>query len=128
VAAAVAAALAIYFVNRIVTIGTLVSNPPIQVGDKITLAEEFGTGVTERPNYYVVDVAIEGVQLMELGPGDEPRSSDAERSHDRSLDLRDIGRLLRNRDRFEGCCTECCKVSKYCPLEVGETINRAAGP
>jgi hypothetical protein len=125
VAVTVAAAVVLYFVNRIVTIGTLVSNPPIQVGDKVILAEEFGTGVLERPVYYVVDVAIEGVQLMELGRGDHPSSRLAESTHDRSLDLLEISRLLRNRERFEGCREKCCKANRYCPLNAGDSVNGA---
>jgi hypothetical protein len=125
VAVTVAAAVVLYFVNRIVTIGTLVSNPPIQVGDKVILAEEFGTGVLERPVYYVVDVAIEGVQLMELGGRDQPTSRLAETTHDRSLDLLEISRLLRNREQFEGCREKCCKANRYCPLEAGDPVTGA---
>lgn len=122
IAGAAAAAIAVYYVDRLITISTLVSNPPIQVGDKIVLAEEYGTGVDKRPVYYVVDVAIEGVQLRELETGDLPLGG-GEKSHDRSLDLRDIGRLLRNRENFEGCDGICLKASKHCRYERGEQLK-----
>lgn len=122
--ATVIAALLIFYINRVVAIGGLVSNPPIQVGDKVVLAEEFGTGVAERPSYYIVDVSIEGVKLLELDEGDQPCRAGVQRGHDRSLSLADVGRLLRARERFEGCRTQCCRANKYCPLHPGQDVKR----
>jgi uncharacterized membrane protein YidH (DUF202 family) len=126
--ATVVAALLIFYVNRVVSIGGLVSNPPIQVGDKVVLAEEFGTGVAERPSYYVVDVSIEGVKLLEIDGEDQPCRVGLQRGHDRSLSLADVGRLLRARERFQGCRSECCRANKYCPLHPGQDVKREAAP
>jgi hypothetical protein len=105
-----------------------VTNPPIQVGDKVILAEEFGTGVENRPVYYIVDVAIEGVKLLELDEHDQPFGAGLDRGHDRSLSLADVGRLLRGRQRFQGCSDRCCRANKYCPLSRGESVGAGATP
>jgi hypothetical protein len=121
--ATVVAALLIFYVNRVVVVGSLVSNPPIQVGDKVVLAEEFGTGVAKRPSYYVVDVSIEGVKLLELDEDDQPRHVGLQRGHDRSLSLADVGRLLRAREQFQGCRSKCCQANKYCFLHPGQDVK-----
>lgn len=124
VVAAVAAAVLLYYLNRVITIGASVTNPPVHVGDKITLAEEFGTGVLNRPTYYVVDVDINGVRLLELeGPHDLPRNAEVARDHDRTISLDDVTRLLRTRDAFSGCQGTCCKANKYCPLERNDPLS-----
>jgi len=120
VLAAAAALLAAYVVGRVTPVASLSQNPPLQVGDLVTLAEEFGTGVDKRPTYYVVDVAIEGVQLRELQDG-EPIGP-GERSHDRTLEIKDVNRLLRARSRFAGCTDGCSRVNKYCPLKKGDPV------
>lgn len=120
--ATIVAALIVYYVNHVLPIGGLVTNPPIQVGDKVILAEEYGTGVKNRPVYYIVDVAIEGVKLLELDEHDQPFGAGLDRGHDRSLGLADVGRLLRSRQRFHGCDQKCCRASKYCPLLKGEAV------
>ena len=127
-AATVVAALVVWYINRLVPIGGLVTNPPIQVGDKVILAEEFGTGVENRPAYYIVDVAIEGVKLLELDEHDQPFGVGLDRGHDRSLSLADVGRLLRGRQRFQGCSKECCRANKYCPLTRGEPVRAGIAP
>jgi hypothetical protein len=126
--ATVVAALIVFYLNRLVPIGALVTNPPIQVGDKVVLAEEFGTGVEDRPVYYIVDVAIEGVKLLELDEHDRPLGAGLYRGHDRSLSLADVGRLLRGRQRFEGCSETCCRANRYCPLNRGEPVGVNAAP
>jgi hypothetical protein len=115
---AAAALLAAYVVSRISPAATVSQNPPLRVGDAVTLAEEFGTGVHDQPIYYVVDVAVEGVQLRELHNG-TPNGA-VERSHDRVLEIKDINRLLRVREPYAGCLRRCQRVNKYCPLRLGE--------
>jgi hypothetical protein len=126
--ATVVAALLIFYLNRVIAVGGLVSNPPIQVGDKVVLAEEFGTGVVQRPAYYIVDVSIEGVKLLEVDGRDQPRRAGFSRGHDRTLNLADVSRLLRARERFEGCRSECCKANEYCPLDLGQAIEFDSKP
>lgn len=125
-AATVVAALAIFYLNRVVPIGALVTNPPIQVGDKVVLAEEFGTGIARRPVYYVVDVAVEGVKLVELDQDDQPLEATVDRGHDRSLSLTDVGKLLRARQRFSGCGAACSKANEYCPLGLGKAAEESS--
>jgi hypothetical protein len=106
------AAVVVFYLNRVVPIGALATNPPLSVGDKVVLAEEYGTGVSDRPQYYVVDVAIEGVKLLEVGANDHPVRSGG---HDRSLSLADVHRLLRARQPFEGCSPgSCCGANEHC--------------
>jgi hypothetical protein len=118
VLAAAAALLAAYVLGRVTPVAALSQNPALRVGDAVILAEEFGTGVDKRPMYYVVDVAVEGVQLRELDDG-KPAGAQ-ERSHDRTLEIKDVNRLLRVRTRFTGCSQGCSRVNKYCPLERGD--------
>jgi hypothetical protein len=113
-----AAVLVGYILSRATAVASLSQNPPLWVGDEITLAEEFGTGVKDRPTYYVVDVAVEGIQLRELKEG--LPVGDSEHSHDRTLEASDVNRLLRSRTRFTGCAPECSRVNKYCPLKKGD--------
>lgn len=120
---AVSAAALGVVLNRLAPVISLVLNPPMQVGDKVVLAEEHGTGVTWRPVYYVVDVAYEGVKLLELERHrDVPARRRSVREHDRSLGLDDVARLLRNRDQFTGCLRSCQGVNPHCPLERGDAI------
>jgi hypothetical protein len=120
---AVAAAVLGVVLNRLAPVISLVLNPPMQVGDKVVLAEEHGTGVTWRPVYYVVDVAFEGVKLLELERHrDVPTRRRSERKHDRSLSLDNVARLLRSRDRFTGCDRACQGVNPHCPFTRDEPI------
>ena len=116
-----AAVVIAFIVNRVAAIATLSQNPPLRVGDVVILAEEYGTGVENRPEYYVVDVAVEGVQLLELEAG-LPKGP-GERTHDRTLDMGDVNRLLRVRTAFTGCAKECSRVNKYCPMNKGESTG-----
>ena len=63
------AVIAAFYVNQLIPMITLATNPPVSLGDQVTIAEEFGTGVNERPVYYVIDVSVEGVSLMLLPGG-----------------------------------------------------------
>jgi hypothetical protein len=116
-----AALLIAYFINNVLPIAGLVTNPPLLVGDRITLAEEYGTGVGARPAYYVVDVGIEGFKLIEVGNHDDPVSSGTRPQADRSLALKDVGRLLRARRDFRGCAVACAQVDRHCPFADGAT-------
>jgi hypothetical protein len=123
---AVSAAIVGFVLNRLAPVISLVTNPPMQVGDKILLAEEYGTGVTARPRYYVVDVAFEGVKLLQLREtSDMPSGNDPQRTHDRALSLDNVARLLRGRDKYTGCRLRCRGVNPYCPLEQGDPIPPA---
>lgn len=120
---AVSAAVLGVVLNRLAPVISLVLNPPMQVGDKVVLAEEHGTGVTRRPIYYVVDVAFEGVKLLELErQRDVPARRRSERRHDRSLSLDNVARLLRSRDRFTGCERSCQRVNPHCPFQRNDPI------
>lgn len=122
-----AAALVIAFIlNRVTAIASLSQNPPLSVGDVVTLAEEYGTGVSDRPEYYVVDVAVEGIQLRELAAGRPVGPK--ERTHDRTLEIADVNRLLRVRKAFDGCAPMCCRVNKYCTLAEGDLSGPPVEP
>lgn len=120
---AVVAAVIGVVLNRLAPVIFVVLNPPMQVGDKIVLAEEYGTGVMQRPVYYVVDVAFEGVKLLELDRHrDVPTRRRSPRTHDRSLRLDNIARLLRSRDEFVGCRRSCQGVNPHCPFRRDDKI------
>lgn len=124
--ATVGAAILVFFINRFLPVWSLVANPRLSVGDRIVLAEEYGTGVTRRPVYYVVDVAIEGVKLLELDEGGLPKGAagrDPKREHDRSLALIDVPRLIRVRGRFTGCDQVCSMANHNCPVSVARDVR-----
>jgi hypothetical protein len=121
---AATALLVAYIFSRVTQVASLSQNPPLRVGDTVVLAEEYGTGVESRPTYYVVDVALEGVQLRELRSG-QPIDPNTH-SHDRVLEIKDINRLLRAREMFDGCAKECAGVNKYCPLKTGDPTSHEA--
>ena len=90
------------------------------------LAEEYGTGVTNRPVYYVVDVSIEGVKLLQLDEDGLPKGAagkDPGRKHDRSLALVDVPRLLRFRGRFTGCDQVCSMANHNRPIKIGNAVR-----
>lgn len=111
--------LVVYYFNRIASVLSVALNPPLQIGDEVVLAEEYGTGVDTRAIYYVVDISLEGVQLLELDGSGAPLPHGATRVHDRTLELKDIRRLLRSRRRFSGCKLACAGVNRYCPHMLG---------
>jgi hypothetical protein len=117
VAAALAAAatvLAGFYLTRFPFAMGFLINPPLQVGDKIWLAEPFPLpGRT--PPYYVVDISIEGVKLRELSDDGGVAATGGDRSHDRVLELTEAHKLIRRRDAFAGCAnTTCAGVNPYC--------------
>lgn len=122
---AVAGLIGAYFINRVLPIAGLMTNPPMAVGDRITLAEEYGTGVNARPAYYVVDAAIEGFSLIEVDDHDRAISASPNTypQPDRTLDLKDVTRLLRSRRPFDGCQARCSKVNGRCPHDLGDPIH-----
>lgn len=139
---AIGAALLVLFLNRLFPAGALVANPRVSVGDRIVLAEEYGTGVDERPVFYVVDISVQGVKLLQLDEEDQPIRSDGParrdgisdeagtedplrpgRAHDRSVALQDVPRLLRLRGRFGGCAERCCGANHQCPLKAGDLVD-----
>jgi len=120
VAAAIAAAatvLAGFYLTRAPSVIALAISPAIRVGDKVQLAEEFNVTGAGTPSYYVVDVGLEGVSLLELGDDDRAIAGrDPGRSYDRVLDVQDVIRLLRARSRFGPCSEACCRqVNPHCP-------------
>jgi hypothetical protein len=124
--ATVGAAILVFFINRFLPVWSLVANPRLSVGDRIVLAEEYGTGVTRRPVYYVVDVAIEGVKLLQLDEVGLPKGAagkDPKRKHDRSLALVDVPRLIRVRGRFTGCDQLCSMANHNCPVGVAGPVR-----
>jgi hypothetical protein len=125
-AGAVTAAILVFFINQLLPSWSLLLTPRLSVGDRIVLAEEFGTGVDRRPVYFVVDISAEGAKLLQLGKGGEAKGSagrDPRREHDRSLSLVDAPRLIRFRGRFTTCHDKCRKVQHDCPLEYGQAVG-----
>jgi hypothetical protein len=92
VAGAIGAAATImagYYLTRAAPLLAIAINPPVQVGDVIEIAEEFNVHKPEHlREYFVVDVALEGVKLLQVEQGDRvPRDGpDAKRTHDRTVD------------------------------------------
>lgn len=118
--AAVATIIAGYYLTRAAPLLAIAINPPVQVGDVIEIAEEFNV---HRPGelreYFVVDVALEGVKLLQVGEGDEvPRTGpDARRTHDRTVDVMEISRLLRGRRPVGPCLQRCQRLTEHCACE-----------
>jgi hypothetical protein len=112
--AAAATVLAGFYLSRFpLALGVLI-NPPICVGDKVRLAEPFAHPES-CPFYYVADVSVEGVKLVELAAGDIPAAPDQPASHDRILELSEVHKLLRGRSSFSPCDVGACKgVNSYC--------------
>ncbi len=110
-----ATVIAGYYLNRVIPMASLTTDPPLYIGDKVVLAEEFGSPNQKWLNYYVVNVVFEGVHLLELDEDDKPVGGNPGRNHDRILELSEITRLLRRRIRFVGCSENCCGANKFCP-------------
>ena len=113
----VAAIIAGYYLTRAASLLAIAINPPVQVGDVIEIAEEFNVHEPGEPReYFVVDVALEGVKLLQLQPGDViPREGpDARRTHDRSVDVMEISKLLRGRRAVKPCAERCQLLTKHC--------------
>lgn len=117
VIAGVATIIAGYYLTRAAPLLAIAVNPPVQVGDVIEIAEEFNV---HRPEdlreYFVVDVALEGVKLLQVQKGDRvPRSGpDAKRTHDRTVDVMEISKLLRGRRAVRPCPGKCQRFTEHC--------------
>jgi hypothetical protein len=117
VIAAAATIIAGFYLTRAAPLLAIAINPPVQVGDVIEIAEEFSV---HNPNqlreYFVVDVALEGVKLLHVSPEGllERVGPDATRTHDRTIDVMDIAKLLRGRRAIQPCPTGCLKFTEHC--------------
>jgi len=120
--AVAAGALAAYYLNRVIPMASLATDPPIQIGDVILLAEEYGSSYADWPSYYVSQIVFEGVHLTELGGDGKPRSNAPLHGHDRLIELADVKRLLRRRQTFVGCDTACSAANPFCPLHRGDPL------
>jgi hypothetical protein len=97
---AVATIIAGYYFARAAPLVALATNPSIQICDVVELAEEFNVAHPAAVRrYFVVDIAWEGVKLLEL-----PHLRSAEEllvpeapHYDRMVDVTDIAKLLRRR-------------------------------
>jgi hypothetical protein len=116
-----------YYISRITPIATLAINPPMYVGDKVVLAEEY-TAASAHSGYFVVDVALEGFKLLEVDEFDVLLHKDDRRMHDRLLPITDVPRLLRSRHRFDGCRASdqgCGEINPYCPIYKSRVAEEA---
>jgi hypothetical protein len=114
VAAALAAATTVlggFYLTRLPFAVAMIANPPVNVGDKVLLAEMFPQS-DRPPYYYVSEISLEGVKLVELH-GDQRTRRRSGRPYDRLLDLGDIHKLLRIRDAFAPCGS-CKGVNVHC--------------
>jgi MFS family permease len=123
--AAVATIVGGYYITRIAPLIAIAVTPPVRVGDVVEIAEEFNVHEPEQlREYFVADVALEGVKLLSIkrdGNGDDlvRRSGrDDVRTHDRMIDLVDIGRLLRRRRPVGACPGKCQKLTEHCACDT----------
>ncbi|MBF6621553.1 MAG: hypothetical protein ITG02_15155 [Patulibacter sp.] len=121
--AGVATVIGGYYISRTAPLLAIAINPPVQVGDVIELAEEFNIrNPDRRREYFVVDVALEGVKLLEIDEQDIVRRNgrDAARTHDRTVDVADIAKLLRGRRPVHlPCDFYCQKLTEHCKCSTG---------
>jgi len=114
--AGVATIIAGYYITRTAPLLAIAVNPPVQVGDVIELAEEFNIHEPDKlREYFVVDVALEGVKLLRVDRDDCVRRTglDARRTHDRTVDVAEIAKLLRGRRAIRPC-DSCQRLSEHC--------------
>ena len=120
--AGVATVLAGYYLTRAAPLVAIASNPPVQVGDVIQIAEEYNVHEAGKlREYFVVDISLEGVKLLQVGELDriERSGRNSEREHDRTIDVADISRLLRRRRPVgRPCGEECQKLSRLCGCQA----------
>jgi hypothetical protein len=96
----VATVVAGYYLARAAPLVALATNPLVQICDVVELAEEYTIpDAAPTRSYFVVDIAWEGVKLLEVP---RLRSTDGLLDHrsphyDRMVDVADIARLLRRR-------------------------------
>jgi hypothetical protein len=121
--AAVATIVGGYYISRTAPLLAIAINPPVQIGDVIEIAEEFNVHKPEMlREYFVVDVALEGVKLLKLEDDDVVRrdARDKDRTHDRTVDVADIAKLLRGRRPIRKPCKDTCrKLTPHCACEAG---------
>jgi len=120
VIAGVATIIAGYYLTRAAPLLAIAINPPVQVGDTIEIAEEFTVHKPEDlREYFVVDVALEGVKLLQVQEDDRvPRDGpDARRTHDRTVDVMEISKLLRGRRAVRPCRERCQRFTEHCACE-----------
>jgi hypothetical protein len=120
VIAAVATIIVGYYLTRAALLVAIAGNPPVQVGDVIEIAEEFNVHEPEQlREYFVVDVALEGVKLLNLDKGDVIRRDgpDAKRTHDRMVDVMEIAKLLRKRRPARPCSSGCQYFTEHCACD-----------
>lgn len=120
--AVAAGALAAYYLNRVIPMASLATDPPVWIGDVVVLAEEYGAGATGWSTYYVSQIVFEGVHLTELDDSGRPRSAGPVSGHDRLVELADVKRLLRRRNAYSGCESACSGANPFCPLARGERL------
>jgi hypothetical protein len=136
VIAGVATIIAGYYLTRAAPLLAIAVNPPVQVGDVIEIAEEFSV---HRPEdlreYFVVDVALEGVKLLQVLQGDRVLRDgpDARRTHDRTVDVMEISKLLRGRRAVRPCREGCQRFTEHCAcdlawLPMAEEASAAGAP
>jgi len=99
--------------TRLPFVVAMVANPLISVGDKVQFAETFPQPDSAPRHYYVSEISVEGVKLVELVAGDERTRREIDRPYDRILDVGEIHKLLRERDAFARC-KDCKGVNLYC--------------
>ncbi|HWT93970.1 MAG TPA: hypothetical protein VN238_13285 [Solirubrobacteraceae bacterium] len=122
--AAVATVVGGFYISRTAPLLAIAINPPVQVGDVVEIAEEFTVHKPDRlREYFVVDVALEGVKLLQISTDDVVRRNDArdkDRTHDRTVDLADIAKLLRGRRPVRRpCYGRCQRLSSHCACDLG---------
>jgi hypothetical protein len=128
--AAAATLLAGFYLTRARSVIAFAPNPALSVGDAVELIDE---GTHQARRYYVQDVALEGIKLLALSADDtSPKASDSVwPSHDRMLDLLDVLKALRARQRFTPCgrsLAQCKRVNPYCQFKPDSNAGTAAGP
>ena len=124
--AGVATVVAGYYLTRAAPLVAQAMNPAIQISDVVELAEEFNVADPAVGRwYFVVDVAWEGVKLLELqetvssnelAVGVSLRADDAASTqrHDRVIDVGDIARLVRRRRAMTPCRGTCVHLAYQC--------------
>jgi hypothetical protein len=126
--AAAATLLAGFYLTRARSVIAFAPNPALSVGDAVDLIDE---GTDHDRRYYVQDVSLEGIKLLELPDGDAtPKARQSVwPTHDRMLDLPDVLKVLRKRHRFTpcgNCAAQCKRVNPYCRFKTEiEDASRA---
>jgi hypothetical protein len=125
IAGAIAAAATVvtgYYLTRAAPSLAIAFNPPVQVGDVIEIAEEFQVHEPEKlREYFVVDIAREGMKLLQLEGRNRVRrvGPDALRTHDRTIDALEITKLLRGRRPIGPCASKCQLLTEFCDCKAG---------